>query len=155
MKSKEETFYSIGEVAELVGMSARMIREYERMDLIRPRRVNGNRRFSEFEVQFIGAIRYYLDEIGMSINGLRILFQMAACWELKQCTQRDCPAWRNASAKCYEILQAKGGATGGKPCRPEMCQHCPICLASRTSKSTRLKINLLNFPKLGDGGGAG
>lgn len=141
---KETRLYSIGDVAEITGTSPRMIREYERLDLIRPRRINGQRRFSLIEVQFIGVILFYLNEIGMSLNGLRVLFQMAPCWELKQCKNESCPSWRNASAKCYEICTKKPDS----PCGPDLCPHCPIFLVSRSKELTRLKINLMRFPEL-------
>lgn len=146
MRDDKTTRYSIADVAALVGTSPRMIREYERQGLIRPLRVNGRRVFDTVDAQFIAAIRHYLDDVGMSINGLRVLFQMAPCWEIKQCSHRGCPAWRNPAAKCYDTIRTRDGAC----CRPEMCARCPIRLVSTGAKLTRLRVTLVKFPKVQD-----
>lgn len=141
MQDQAAPIYAIGAVGLLVGTSPRMIREYEKMGLILPRKINGQRRFSQIEVQFIAAIQYYLDEVGMSLPGLRVLFQMAPCWELKNCQNRSCAAWRNATERCFEIVKNKASS-----CRPELCGGCPIYLSSNTPTTAHAAIQGIRFP---------
>lgn len=133
--------YPISTVGKLVGTSPRMIREYEKMGLICPRKINGQRRFSQIEIQFIAAIQYYLDEVGMTLPGLRVLFQMAPCWELKNCQSQSCPAWRNASSKCFELIKPEGSS-----CRPELCVCCPIFLSTKHKRAAHTLLDGIQFP---------
>ncbi len=114
--------YSIAVAAELSGSSARMLREYEKAGFIKPSRVNGHRRFSDNDIQFIKNVRFYLDEVGMTITGLKLLYLMAPCWEIKQCGQPECPAYGKTEVKCWEAIKEEGMAD------LKTCEGCPIFL---------------------------
>lgn len=125
--------YSIAVAAELSGASARMLREYEKAGFIKPSRVNGHRRYSNNDIQFIKNVRFYLDEVGMTITGLKLLYLMAPCWEIKQCDMPQCPAYGKTEVKCWEAIQQEG-LTGLKT-----CQGCPIYLT--WDKNRDMKIH--------------
>lgn len=125
--------YAIAVAAELSGTSARMLREYEKAGFIRPNRVNGHRRYSNNDIQFIKNVRFYLDEVSMTITGLKLLYMMAPCWEIKQCDQQECPAWHRTDVKCWDAIR-DAGLTELKT-----CQGCPVYLTY--DKNSQMKIH--------------
>ncbi|MEE8484896.1 MAG: MerR family transcriptional regulator, partial [Nitrospinota bacterium] len=74
--------YPITITSELSSSTPRMLREYEKEGLIKPARINVQRRYSNNDIQFIKNIRFYLEEVGMTITGLKLLYMMAPCWEI-------------------------------------------------------------------------
>mgnify|MGYP002621949466 CR=1 FL=1 len=66
-------FYSIGEVAELMGETDSTIRYWEKsFSQIRPRRdANGNRRFTPKDIGDLRIVHYLLRECGMTVDGAR------------------------------------------------------------------------------------
>ena len=103
--------YAISVAAELVGLTPRILREYEKAGFLKPARVNGKRRYSNNEILYIKAIAVYLRELGTTLAGLRLLFAMAPCWEIKNCKREDCPAYGEIRQKCWEAV------TGTTPSR--------------------------------------
>ncbi len=63
--------YPISIVAKLTDIPIRMLREYEKKGLIKSRKINGRRLFSNCEVGFIKDLRFYLKERNMMILGLK------------------------------------------------------------------------------------
>lgn len=118
----DKPLYSITVAAELSNATPRMLREYEKAGLIKPARVNTQRRFSNNDIQFIKNIRFYLEEAGMTIAGLKILYKMAPCWEVKQCGATDCAAYGEYTKKCWELAEL------ANPDKSLSCAGCPVRL---------------------------
>ena len=76
--------------------------------------------FTGCEIGFIKDIRFYLTEEKMTINGLKELYRRAACWEIKRCNQKHCPAYGNIDKQCWEVISHH------KKCNQTMCPFCPI-----------------------------
>ncbi|MDR1666566.1 MAG: MerR family transcriptional regulator [Bacteroidales bacterium] len=66
-------FYTIGEVAEKLGLTASLIRYWENeFDIIRPQKnKKGNRLFTQKDIEAISLIRHYVKERGMTLKGVR------------------------------------------------------------------------------------
>lgn len=124
--------HTIGAAAGLTRTTARMLREYEKAGFIKPARRNGQRRYSGNDIQFIKNIKFYLEEVGMTITGLKLLYMMAPCWEIKQCNRPECPAYHNCGAKCWEVVKNSGGGNG------RTCEGCPIYLTSVKNRKMRI-----------------
>lgn len=124
--------YAMAVAATLTETTPRMLREYEKAGFIKPARVNGQRRYSNNDIQFIKNIKFYLDESGMTINGLKLLYMMAPCWEIKQCNQPACPAYGNYRQKCWEAIKGSGEANA------RTCQGCPIHLTYKKNRSMKM-----------------
>ena len=125
--------YPINVAADILGVSARMLREYEKAGFIKPARVNSKRRFSNNDLQFIKNVRFYLEEVGMTITGLKLLYMMAPCWEIKQCGMEECPAYGNCRSKCWDVIRRS------KSCDGRSCEGCPIYLVQQ--KNMGMKIH--------------
>ncbi len=124
--------YNINVAAELLGISARTLREYEKAGFIKPARFNGNRRFSNNDIEFVKNVRFYLEEIGMSIPALKLLYMTVPCWELKQCKMTDCPAYGNVEEKCWETISKVNMSS------TKTCEGCPIFLTYQKNKGMKL-----------------
>lgn len=124
--------YTIATAAELTGTTPRMLREYEKAGFIKPGRINGQRRFSSNDVQFIKNIRFYIEKVGMTITGLKLLYMMSPCWEIKQCNQPQCPAYGNYRQKCWEAIRESGSAD------TRTCRGCPIFLTFQKNRNMKM-----------------
>ena len=120
--------YTISAVAKLTGVPIRMIREYEKQGLIKPKKFKGRRLFNSCEIGFINEIRYYLIERKMTIGGLKELYLRAGCWEIKQCDHKNCPCYGNIKLGCWQNL-AKD-----KKCDHRLCPFCPIYIVKISGK---------------------
>ncbi len=112
--------YSISIASKLCATPIRMLREYEKQELIKPKRINNRRLFTNCEIGFIKDIRHYLTEEKMTINGLKEFYFRSACWEIKQCIQKKCPAYGNLGKHCWEVVKRH------KLCDGKACPSCPI-----------------------------
>jgi len=112
--------FSISAAQKLTNTTPRMIREYEKQGLIRPKKVGGRRLFTGCEIGFIKEIRYYLMERQMTIPGLKEFYFRAACWEIKRCNMPKCPAFGNVGKNCWQTVK------NHKKCDPSICPTCPI-----------------------------
>jgi MerR family transcriptional regulator, heat shock protein HspR len=117
-KNNKKVVYSISEAAQKLGITARMLREYEKKGLLSVYRdTNGYRFFSKDDIHWIQCIRDLIHEEKISINGIKRLLAFIPCWEIKKCSkevQAKCmakidktrPCWQNNTKckndeKCY------------------------------------------------------
>jgi len=70
---KKKLFYSIGEVAEMLGEQTSAVRYWEKeFDIIKPQKnKKGNRMFTAEDVENLQMIHYLLKEKGMTVAGVR------------------------------------------------------------------------------------
>ncbi|HED09549.1 MAG TPA: MerR family transcriptional regulator [Caldithrix abyssi] len=124
MKRNNELYYPIGIVAEMFNVSVGTIRAYEKEGLILPRKTEGKHRyFNQNDITRIACIRRMITEKGLNIAGIKMVFSIIPCWEVKQCSQEDrthCPAYHNADAPCWEIKNENS------VCGPLDCRDCPV-----------------------------
>ncbi|MDZ7738620.1 MAG: MerR family transcriptional regulator [Bacteroidales bacterium] len=70
---KEKLFYSIGELADMLGEQTSAVRYWEKeFDIIKPQKnKKGNRMFTPHDVENMKLIHYLLKEKGMTIAGAK------------------------------------------------------------------------------------
>jgi MerR family transcriptional regulator/heat shock protein HspR len=113
----------------MLGMSARMLREYEKDGLIKPYRdqSNGYRLFSNEDLQWIRCIRDLIHQAGLNIKGIRRLLMVMPCWEIKDCSQKNrerCRAVVDRTLPCWAIA--------GKHCKDAgKCRTCKVYLEAQ------------------------
>src|SRR5947199_5082439 len=78
LKSKEQSFYTIEQVASRTGFTKRTLRYYEKVGLLPPTdRTEGNyRRYSEADIQRLERIKNLRDLLGFSLTDIRKLLEV-------------------------------------------------------------------------------
>ena len=125
--------YSISVVAGLCLTPIRMLREYEKQGMIKPKKVNKRRLFTVNEVGFIKDIRYYLTEKRMTIQGLKEFYLRASCCEIKRCNRRKCPAYGRLDKQCWEVVAYH------KVCDGKACPSCPLFIVKMAAVGRKNK----------------
>jgi len=118
-----------------------MLREYEKAGFIKPIRVNGQRRFSNNDIKYIKNILFYLEDVGMTITGLKLLYMMVPCWEIKQCGDENCPAHGVHNKSCWELVNGVGQGL------MRQCEACPIYLTNEKNIEMKIKQDKGSLPK--------
>lgn len=138
---KHAPVYTIGVVAEMLGVSVPTIRKYEEAHLILPHRTESNhRRFSSKDVEILQCVRKMIDEYGVGITGLGRLLALIPCWEIKGCSQPDrenCDAYYNQDIPCWSARVKQG------TCVQEECRECTVY--DKASNLSQLKELLKTY----------
>lgn len=123
--------YNIRKAEEMSGLSASLIRAYERMGLLKPYREPGNnyRLFTKDEIEWVKRIKYLINEVGLNIEGIKCVLTINSCWENRKCSPEErekCPAYKRYNFPCW---LAKMDIS----CCDEVngCYKCPYYINSR------------------------
>jgi MerR family transcriptional regulator/heat shock protein HspR len=134
-----ETLYSIGEAADVLGISVPTIRMYERQGLIIPmRRSSRHRRYTIGDLERIRRVRRLINEEKVSIEGVRRLLALLPCWSIKGCPEdvrEACPAFTAHNAPCW--IQAKPRWEQ----RTVECRECPVYVNSADCQKLKQTIS--------------
>jgi len=100
--------YPLRVASELSNTSVYSLRKYIDEGLILPYQTPTHRRlYSQIDILRIQCIRKYLDEYGLNIAGIKVLFAQVPCWLLKPCTEEDCmqcEAYTSITEPCWQVL---------------------------------------------------
>jgi MerR family transcriptional regulator/heat shock protein HspR len=122
--SRQESIYSIGTVARMLGVSVHTLRLYEREGLILTEKSDGNqRRYSEEDLERLRCIRTAITEEKLSIEGIKRIHSLIPCWEIVGCSQEDreqCPAYRGHEKGCWAYRHR------GTICEKAECKRCSV-----------------------------
>jgi len=73
----DEPCYVISVAARMVELHPQTLRYYERVGLIKPQRSGGNRRlYSQRDVERLQAIIRLVDDLGVNLAGVEVIFNM-------------------------------------------------------------------------------
>jgi MerR family transcriptional regulator/heat shock protein HspR len=99
--------YSIGEAADLLGVSVPTLRLYEREGLILPiRKSSKHRLYTEEDLHRVRCLRETINHKKISIAGVRSLLSMMPCWKIKGCPESartNCPAFQSTDSPCWMV----------------------------------------------------
>ncbi|MGN0004965.1 MAG: MerR family transcriptional regulator [Candidatus Gastranaerophilaceae bacterium] len=75
---KDKPFYSVVQVAEILGISADRLRTYDEQKLVFPtRRINDNKRlYSELDIEWLKDIRDLISKNRMNIYSFKLVWKM-------------------------------------------------------------------------------
>ena len=136
-----ETVYTIGEAADLLGVSVPTIRLYEREGIfISRRRDSRHRRYTLADIERLRCIRNMIRNEKVSIAGIRRLLAMIPCWKIKGCPDdvRDaCPAFAEHTSPCWTIAERPW------ECRDADCRSCAVY--ARVADCQTLKRTIAGF----------
>lgn len=72
-----QPFYPIGVVADILGISPRILRVYEEKEVIKPQRTNSNRRlYSQNDIEKIEYIHYLTHIKRVNLSGVKVIFTL-------------------------------------------------------------------------------
>ena len=94
-ENEDRPLFTIGVVAEMIGVTPATLRIWERKGLVSPLRRGKNRSYSRADLVRLQTIRRLLQERGMNIAGVRAVLENPPCWELKDCGEEkeSCPVY--------------------------------------------------------------
>lgn len=130
--------YLINDVARIVGLSQKRIREYEKEGLVKPFRESrtNNRIYVDTDINKIRRVKQLIHEHGFTLSCLKHFFAAAPCWIIYGCAEKEaCPAYQAPKTPCYEIMLATNASHLKK------CQFCSVYI-NRDLKS----FSLFNKP---------
>ena len=150
MQKTGQMLYTIGEAADLIGVSVPTIRMYEREGLIIPLRKNSRHRlFAEADLERIRSIRRTISTEKISIAGIRRLMSLVPCWKMNNCAAEDvarCPRSAAKDSPCWMVAGKDWKA------KSDRCRTCGVYV--RTADYMQLKAALHEFgvePAVGQG----
>ncbi|MCX6150609.1 MAG: MerR family transcriptional regulator [Ignavibacteriales bacterium] len=122
--AKEEPIFPISAAAKLLKISVHTIRMYEREGLFVPFKKESNQRlFSKDDIERIECIRGAINELKISINGIKTIYSLIPCWEIIHCSERDrkkCSAFNSHNQACWAEIHK------GTICEKRGCRDCEV-----------------------------
>ena len=86
----DQSIYPIRTAAKLLNISVHTLRMYEKENLIIPYKKSTNHRlYSQFDIDRIKCIRQAINESKISINGIKSIYSLMPCWEVKKCSNDE------------------------------------------------------------------
>lgn len=136
-----DTHYSIGEAADLLGISVPTLRLYEREGLILPiRKSSRHRRFTKSDIERVRCIRETINTKKVSIAGIQRLLSLIPCWKIKGCPEdkrKICPASTAADAPCWTVSGREW------ECASASCRDCEVY--TELSDCSTLKRTIVQY----------
>ncbi len=140
----QQTYYTIGEASDVLGVSIQTIRLYERKGLIIPmRKQSKHRRFSEFDIERIRCIRTMINKEKVSIAGISRLLSLIPCWAIKKCPsveREKCEAFQQHDKPCWVV----SGKTW--ECRSLDCRECSVYREASNCQTLKQSIATYTIP---------
>ena len=120
LKTKNTPVYSISIAANLLGISVPTLRMYEKEGLIIPKKTPGNQRiYSDADLDRLKCIRHAINELKISINGIKSIYSLIPCWQVVNCSdedRRNCSAFKSHEQPCW-TFQHPNTICEGRDCR--------------------------------------
>lgn len=115
---------TIGEAADLLGVSIPTLRMYEREGLIIPhRRGSKHRRYSEDDIERLRCMREMISKEKIGIEGIKRLLSLIPCWRIKNCPEEvrvSCFSFKQHSEPCWMVSEKTW------ECKDAECRLCPV-----------------------------
>ena len=120
----DEPIFPISTAARLLKISVHTLRMYEREGLFIPYKKESNQRlYSKDDIERIQCLRRAINESKISINGIKTIFSLLPCWEVKGCSQNErenCKAYNNHNRPCWSYDHEDN------TCKDKNCRECVV-----------------------------
>jgi MerR family transcriptional regulator/heat shock protein HspR len=120
----EEPIYPISTAAKLLNISVHTLRMYERESLIIPFKKESNHRlYSKSDLERLSCIRRAINELKISIAGIRTIYSLIPCWKIVNCSEEDrnnCKAFGSHSSPCWSYKHKDNF------CEKRECRECSV-----------------------------
>ena len=122
--SIDKPVYPIRTAAKLLNISVHTLRMYEKENLIIPyKKSTSHRLYSQFDIDRIRCIRQAINELKISINGIKSIYSLMPCWEVKKCSTEE-------RSRCNAYLTHHGPCWATKSsdtiCASQDCRECDV-----------------------------
>ncbi len=135
---------TIGEAAELIGVSVPTIRLYEREGLIISfRNDQEHRMFSDADIERIRCLRNAINTEKISISGIRHMLAMIPCWRIKNCPEdarTSCPAFSTHDTPCWMVTNKSW------ECKNTDCRQCAVYTKFSDCRSVKSAVAGFTLP---------
>ena len=142
--------FTIGEAADILGVSVPTLRMYERQGLIIPlRRGSKHRRYSENDLERLRCMREMISREKISIEGIKRLLSLIPCWRIKNCPEEvrlSCPSFKQHSEPCWMMTEKRW------ECKNAECRLCPVYMNVPNCAALKDTIARLTIGAGHDGG---
>ncbi|MBS1261492.1 MAG: putative heat shock protein HspR [Calditrichaeota bacterium] len=122
---------TVGEAARITGLSDSSLRKYEAAGLIHYARTRGGYRMLSVEdLERVRMIQQLIKGKGLTLAGIRRLWSLIPCWELKACSaeERDrCAAIHDTVTEPCWVLREFSGC-----CERSQCRTCEVYRTAAT-----------------------
>jgi MerR family transcriptional regulator, heat shock protein HspR len=119
-----EPVFTIGTVAQKLGIAVQTVRMYENDGLILPHKTEtGRRMYSLHDLERLRCIREMIVAHGLNISGIQRLFSLIPCWDYMGGVDDDClgcPVYSQAVGPCWHIREV------GEKCKKASCRDCEV-----------------------------
>jgi len=119
-----DSIYTLSIASKLSEIPAHSIRQYIDKGLIIPFTTKSKRHlFSQIDVLRLKCIRKNLNEDGLNIAGIKALYSIIPCWEIKPCSKedrKDCGAYQDHSQPCWDA------SNKSEVCLNSDCRECAV-----------------------------
>lgn len=140
--NNNEPLFPISSAAKILGVSVHTLRMYEREGLILPhRKDSGHRLYTDSDIERLKCIRESINERKISIEGIKTIYSLIPCWNIKGCSEKDrskCKAFTNHSNPCWSFKKNIHSDEG--------CRVCNVYKNFSNCKSIKEKIAKLTIP---------
>lgn len=125
--SADQPLYTIGVVAELIGVHPETLRVWERHGLLKPVRSRKQRLYSNNDLRRLRFINGLIEDKGLNLAGVNQVIRLYPCWWLKNCEgsgpmKKDGavnpakPCWKEDNSYCI-LIEDKADFCS-------TCEHC-------------------------------
>ena len=123
-KLSQDPIFTLSIASRLSGVPSHSIRQYIDKGLLIPFRTEKNRHlFSEVDISRLKCIRKMITDGGLNIAGIKAMYSLIPCWEIKPCSIKDrstCEAYHQVNAACWEASHK------GPHCKNTDCRLCDV-----------------------------
>ena len=95
-ENNREPVYTIGITAKFLKVCPATLRIWERKGLVKPVRMGKNRFYSRCDLERLEQIKDLIQHKRINIQGVKNIFDLTHCWELKKCRPKErsaCPVY--------------------------------------------------------------
>lgn len=127
---------NIGEVARRFGISADLLRRYEREGLLIPLWRGSKRYFTVQDYPWMATLLHLIREGKLNFAGVRRLLALLPCWKIRGCEhdrKQGCPFIKNALEPCW--MNKRGCCGGG-----ESCYSCAVYRSAPECENLKLLL---------------
>jgi len=123
-QNQNDPIFPIRVAAQLLNISVHTLRMYEREGLIIPfKRESKQRLYSKADIDRLTCIRQAINEMKISINGIKALYSLIPCWDIVNCSEEDrtnCLAYTEHGKPCWSY------AHEDNCCEEKKCRDCSV-----------------------------